>query len=78
MHEVRKKVNKTSKPYTEVLSVEVINKYINYDFLESAIDVRSKGQQFIKRKLYQVDSTISGITTFSGIFLCATTGRYCK
>ena len=47
MHEVRKKVNKTSKPYTEVLSAEVINKYINYDFLESAIDVRSKGQQFI-------------------------------
>ena len=32
MHEVRKKVNKTSKPYTEVLSAEVINKYINYDF----------------------------------------------
>jgi len=32
MHEVRKKVNKISKPYTEVLSAEVINKYINYDF----------------------------------------------
>ena len=32
MHEVRKKVNKTSKPYTKVLSAEVINKYINYDF----------------------------------------------
>ena len=32
MHEVRKKVNKTSRPYTEVLSAEVINKYINYDF----------------------------------------------
>ena len=32
MHEIRKKVNKISKPYTEVLSAEVINKYINYDF----------------------------------------------
>ena len=32
MHEIRKKVNKISKPYTEVLSSEVINKYINYDF----------------------------------------------
>jgi len=32
MHEVRKEVNKISKPYTEVLSLEVINKYITYDF----------------------------------------------
>ena len=32
MHEVRKKVTKISKPYQEVLSVDVINKYINYDF----------------------------------------------
>ena len=32
MHEVRKEVKKISKPYSEVLSTEVINKYINYDF----------------------------------------------
>jgi len=32
MHEVRKTISKISKPYTEVLSSEVINKYINYDF----------------------------------------------
>ena len=32
MHEIRKEVKKISKPYTEVLSTEVINKYINYDF----------------------------------------------
>ena len=32
MHEVRKSINKISKPYSEVLSTEVINKYINYDF----------------------------------------------
>ena len=32
MHEVRKSINKVSKPYQEVLSVDVINKYINYDF----------------------------------------------
>jgi hypothetical protein len=32
MHEVRKEVKKISKPYSEVLSPEVINKYINYDF----------------------------------------------
>ena len=32
MHEVRKSINKISKPYTEVLSTDVINKYINYDF----------------------------------------------
>ena len=32
MHEVRKSINKVSKPYQEVLSTEVINKYINYDF----------------------------------------------
>ena len=32
MHEVRKEVKKISKPYTEVLSTEVINKYITYDF----------------------------------------------
>ena len=33
MHEVRKSINKISKPYSEVLSIDVINKYINYDFL---------------------------------------------
>jgi len=32
MHEVRKSINKISKPYSEVLSTDVINKYINYDF----------------------------------------------
>ena len=32
MHEVRKSINKISKPYQEVLSTDVINKYINYDF----------------------------------------------
>ena len=32
MHEVRKEVKKISKPYSEVLSSEVINKYITYDF----------------------------------------------
>ena len=32
MHEVRKEINKISKPYTEVLSDTVINKYINMDF----------------------------------------------
>ena len=32
MHEVRKEVKKISKPYIEVLSTEVINKYITYDF----------------------------------------------
>ena len=32
MHEVRKEVKKISKPYTEVLNAEVINKYITYDF----------------------------------------------
>ena len=32
MHEVRKSINKISRPYQEVLSTEVINKYINYDF----------------------------------------------
>ena len=32
MHEVRKSISKISKPYSEVLSAEVINKYINYDF----------------------------------------------
>ena len=32
MHKVRKSINKISKPYSEVLSTEVINKYINYDF----------------------------------------------
>ena len=32
MHEVRKSINKISKPYHEVLSTDVINKYINYDF----------------------------------------------
>ena len=32
MHEVRKSINKISKPYSKVLSTEVINKYINYDF----------------------------------------------
>ena len=32
MHEVRKEVKKISKPYTEVLSSDVINKYITYDF----------------------------------------------
>ena len=32
MHEIRKEVKKISKPYTEVLSDEVINKYITYDF----------------------------------------------
>ena len=76
MHEVRKKVKKISKPYTEVLSTEVIN--ILTMILESAIDVRSTGQQFIKRKsirwslLYQVSPL------FQSIFLCATTGRYCR
>ena len=32
MHEVRKKVEKTSRHYSEVLSEEVINKYKNMDF----------------------------------------------
>ena len=32
MHELRKEVKKISKPYSEVLSSEVINKYITYDF----------------------------------------------
>ena len=32
MHEVRPTVEKTSKHYSEVLSEEVINKYINMDF----------------------------------------------
>ena len=32
MHEVRKEVKKISKPYTEVLSSEVIKEYINCDF----------------------------------------------
>ena len=32
MHEVRKSINKISRPYQEVLSTDVINKYINYDF----------------------------------------------
>ena len=32
MHEVRPMVEKTSKHYSEVLSEEVINKYINMDF----------------------------------------------
>ena len=32
MHEVRKEVKKISKPYSEVLSSQVINKYITYDF----------------------------------------------
>ena len=32
MHEVRKEVKKISKPYSEVLSTGVINKYITYDF----------------------------------------------
>ena len=32
MHEVRKEVKKISKHYSEVLSSEVINKYITYDF----------------------------------------------
>jgi len=32
MHKVRKSISKISKPYTEVLSAEVINKYINHDF----------------------------------------------
>ena len=32
MHEVRKELKKISKPYSEVLSLDVINKYITYDF----------------------------------------------
>ena len=32
MHEVRPKVEKKSKHYSEVLSEDVINKYINMDF----------------------------------------------
>jgi hypothetical protein len=32
MHEVRKKVEKTSRHYSEVLSEAVINKYKNMDF----------------------------------------------
>ena len=32
MHEVRPKVEKTSRHYSEVLSEAVINKYINMDF----------------------------------------------
>ena len=32
MHEVRPSIKKTSKHYSEVLSQEVINKYINMDF----------------------------------------------
>ena len=32
MHEVRKEIKKISKPYSEVLSLDVINKYITYDF----------------------------------------------
>jgi hypothetical protein len=32
MHEVRPSIKKTSKHYSEVLSQDVINKYINMDF----------------------------------------------
>ena len=65
MHEVRKSINKISKPYQEVLSTDVINKYINYDFGISN-KCQKLGSTIYQMRIIQVKPTISGITTYSG------------
>ena len=66
MHEVRKSINKISKPYSEVLSIDVINKYINYDFWNQSSRCQKLGSTIYQTRIIQESPTISGITTYSG------------